>query len=194
MRTFNKPDLHAPRFRPKRINPLTADLYRRFKKEFPEHAEIPLSMFKEIVRVYNGLIWEGVIDNRNGVELPEGLGFICMATCPRPKKANPDIQKSIELGKVVNHKNWDSDHNLLKIFYTNHTAKYRFQNHQVWSFKAVKQFRKAASEAYIQNWPKYVVAEQGKKISGKFAKIKQNDFRIKIDSQVPEGYDEFSMD
>ncbi len=190
---FNKPDLHAPRFRPKRINPLTVNLYKRFKKKYPEHSEITLGMFKKIVRTYNGLLYQGVIDNRDGVELPEGLGFICMATCPRPKKTNPDIQKSIELGKTVNHKNWDSDNNLLKIFYTNHTAKYRFQNCQVWSFKAVKQFRKAASDAYILNWPKYIVAEPGKKISTKFAKIKRKDFLMRLAKDVPDDYDEFEM-
>ena len=191
---FNKPDLHAPRFRPKRINPLTSNLYKRFKKKYPEHTEVTLGKLKEIVRVYNGLLYQGVIDNRDGVELPEGLGFICMATCPRPKRVNPDIQKSFELGKVVTHKNWDSDNNLLKIFYTNHTAKYRFQNCQAWSFKAVKQFRKAASDAYILNWPKYIVAEPGKKISEKFAKIKQRDYLMTKAKEVPEGYDEFNMD
>ena len=194
MRTFNKPDLNAPRFRRKHINPLTKDLWERFKKKYPEHGEIPLAKFKEIIRVYNGLVWQGVIDNRDGVELPEGLGFICMATCPRPQTVNPDMAKSIELGKVINHKNWDSDNKLLKIFYTNYAAKYRFQNFQVWGFRAVKQFRKAASDAYKENWPMYMLAEPGKKISANIVRSHRNHFLSTKAKEVSEEYDEFNMD
>ena len=44
--------------------------------------------FKDIVMTFNSLLVEGVIDNRDGVELPDGIGFIFMASCPPTKKEN----------------------------------------------------------------------------------------------------------
>lgn len=190
---FKKPDLNAPRFRLKRINLLNRDLFKRFKKRYPEHKDMSLKQFKEIVRTFNGLLCEGVIENRDGIELPEGLGFIFMGTCPPAKKKNIDIMRSIEHGTAVSHRNWDSDNKLLKIFYTNHTTKYPFQNKQVWSFKAVKQFRKKASGAYKLNWPKYIVIDSKKKISAMFAKLRKRDYILAESKTIPEGYDEFKF-
>jgi hypothetical protein len=190
-KTFKKPDLHAPRFRQKRMNPLTRELFERFKERFPEHGEISLQQFKEVIKTFNGNLYQGMIDNRDGVELPEGLGYIFLGSCPPAKKQNIDIVKSLEYGIVAKHQNWDSDSKLLKIFYTNQNSKFPFQNKQVWAFKAVKQFRKAASEAYKMDWPKYIVVDSQKKISAMFAQYKTKDFTMAPGARIPEGFEEF---
>ncbi|TXG78745.1 hypothetical protein E6Q11_00405 [Candidatus Dojkabacteria bacterium] len=192
-KTFKKPDLNAPRFRSKRMNMLTKDLHARFLSKFPEYEGLSLQQFKEIITTFNGKLYQGVIDNRDGVELPEGLGFIFMGSCPPAKKQNIDIVKSLQYGVVANHKNWDSDNKLMKLFYTNRPSKYPFQNKQIWAFKAVKQFRKAASEAFREDWPRYIVVDNTKKISTMFAKIRKTDFINKHSSVIPENWDEFKM-
>jgi hypothetical protein len=192
-KTFKKPDLHAPRFRSKRMNMLTKDLHMRFLSKFPEYEGLSLQQFKEIITTFNGKLYQGVIDNRDGVELPEGLGFIFIGSCPPAKKQNIDIRKSLEYGVVANHKNWDSDNKLMKLFYTNRPSKYPFQNKQIWAFKAVKQFRKAASDAFKEDWPKYIVVDNTKKISTMFARIRKTDFINRHSSIIPENWDEFKM-
>jgi len=190
---FNKPDLNAPRFRPKRTSLLNKALYNEFIEKFPEHAELDLAIFKQIIRTFNDELCNGVIQNRDGVELPDGLGFIFMGTCPPAKKANIDISKSIKYGVVATHQNWDADGNLLKIFYTNHTSKYPLQNKQVWAFKAVKQFRKEASDVYKENWPKYIVVDSMQKISALFAKTRKRDYIKEEVKNIPDDYNEFNM-
>jgi hypothetical protein len=190
---YPKPDLNAPRFRPTRTNILKRSLYDAFIEKYPEYKDIDLATFKTIIRTFNEQLYKGIIENRDGVELPEGLGFIFMGTCPGSKKKNIDIAKSLKYGVLTHHQNWDADGNLLKIFYTNHTSKYPLQNKQVWAFKAVKQFRKAASEAYKEDWPKYIVVDSSQKISAFFAKMRKKDFILTQGTNIPEDYDEFKM-
>jgi len=190
---FRKPDLNAPRFRPNRTNILNGVLYKAFIKKYPRYEGIDLATFKSIIRTFNEELYLGIIQNRDGVELPDGLGFIFMGTCPATKKQNINIVESIKHGMVVKHQNWDSDNNLLKIFFTNHTSKYPLQNKQVWSFKAVKQFRKAASDAYKENWPKYIVVDPMKKISTFFTKMRRKDVSMADGKNIPADYDEFKM-
>lgn len=193
MKSFKEPDLNAPRFRPKRVNLLNSDLYHRFLEKFPEHEGLSLQQFKQIVHTFNGKISQGIIDNRDGVELPDGLGYIFMGSCPPAKKQNVDVGKSRKYGVAANHKNWDSDNRLLKIFYTNRPSKYPFQNKQVWAFKGVKQFRKAASEAFKTDWAKYIVVDNTKKISSMYAQLRKKDFILAQSAKVPDDWDEFKM-
>jgi len=190
---YKQPDLNAPRFRPKRSNILKRTLYEDFLKKYPQYADVDLETFKTIIRIFNKKLYEGIIENRDGVELPDGLGYIFMGTCPAAKTQNIDRAKSLQYGVTASHQNWDSDNNLMKIFYTNHTTKYPLQNKQVWAFKAVKQFRKAASDAYKENWTMYIVVDPTKKISTMFNKIRKRDF-VKEDVQhIPDDYNEFKM-
>lgn len=192
-KSFKQPDLNAPRFRHKHVSLLNRKLYDRFIKRFPEYKHLTLNEFKEIVKVFNGKITEGVIHNRDGVELPEGLGFIFMGSCPPAKSQNINVEKSLKYGVITNHKNWDSDNKLLKIFYTNKPSKYPFQNKQVWAFKAVKQFRKAASEAFKENWASYIVVDNTRKISSMYAKLRKKDYVLQSSAEVPEDWDEFNL-
>lgn len=190
---MNKPDLNGPRFREKRISVLTLKTLAAFKEKHPKYANLSLAQFKDIMITFHGKLTEGIIENRNGIELPEGLGFIFMGTCSTPKKKNIDFKKSIEFGVKATHKNWDSDNKLLKIFYTNHNAKYPFHNKQVWAFKAVKQFRKAASEAYIADFTKYIEVSPMAKISAKYDRHRKKEYAKNLTAIVPEGYDEFKI-
>jgi len=193
MRNIKKPDLNAPRFRNKRKTVITRDKLKLFKKKHPEHSEITFKEFKKIIMAFNNNMMEGVIDNRDGIELPAGLGFIFMGTCPPAKKQNIDFVKSIKYGIKTTYKNWDSDNKLMKIFYTNHTTKYPFSNKQVWSFKAVKTFRKKASDAYKKNWAKYIEVDPMQKISAMYDKYRKKDIAKSFRPNIPEGYDEFKL-
>ena len=193
MKEIRKPNLNGPRFRERRISVLTVKTLKKFKEKYPEYDSLKLAAFKDIVMTFNKLIVESIIENRNGVELPDGLGYIFMGTCPSPKKNNIDYGKSLKYGVETTHKNWDSDNKLLKIFYNNHSTKYPFKNKNVWSFKANKEFRKQASDAYKEGWTKYIEIPPSKKISSMFNKHRKKEYMQNLKPIIPEGYDEFKL-
>lgn len=193
MREIRKPDLNAPRFRTKRISVLTVKTLKAMKEKYPEYSNLSLQEFKSIIMTFNGLMVDSIIENRNGVELPDGLGFIFIGSCPPSKKKNIDYKRSHEFGVEASHRNWDSDNKLMKIFYTNRNSKHPFQNKQVWAFKAVKQFRKQASEAYKEDWAKYIEVSPTQKISAMFDRHRKKEYAKNMKPVIPEGYDEFKM-
>ena len=155
MTEFRKPDLSAPRFRNKTTNILNRKLYEAFIAKYPDRKDIDLNTFKSVVNTYNGYLWNAALVNRDGVELPESLGYILVAKCDKAKKDNTDFVASAKYGKRVNHANWDSDNYLAKICYTNYSLKYRFADRELWGFSPVKQFRQNVSRDFSKRYTGY---------------------------------------
>jgi hypothetical protein len=193
MKSIKKPDLKAPRFRGKSLSVLTAKTHKEFIAKYPEYSNLNYEGFKQIVMGFNRNLVEGIIENRSGVELPDGLGYIFIGTCPPSKKKNIDYKKSFEFGVEATHRNWDSDNKLMKIFYTNETSKYPFGNKRVWGFTAVRDFKRMASKAYKEHYLKYVEVAPKQKISALFDRHRKKELARNLKPVIPEGYDEFKM-
>lgn len=190
---YNKPDLNAPRFRPESYNVLNTELYKRFIAENPKFEGLDYATFKAIIYQINDQIWQTVIKDRNGVELPEQLGNLFIGSCQRKKGPNPDHKRSAEYGKVIQNRNWESDDYVAKIFYTNCETKYRFKNHDFWGFTGVRQFKRAVAHSYPENFKKYIEVENTLKISRLFRKIKNKTYDRIRTHQALEHYDEFAF-
>ncbi len=188
-----KPDLKAPRFRPKRLNFTNVDFYNEFIKKYPKHSHITVQQFKQVIEVFNKKIWETVIENRDGVELPEQLGYLFIGSCPR-KKSNVDFKKSMDYGKVIQNRNWESDDYLAKIFYTNYETKYRFKNHDLWGFIGLRDFKRSVAKTYPKEWKKYLVVDNMVRISRIFRKQKYMDYKKEETINLLEDYDEFNLE
>ena len=67
-----------------------------------------------------------------------------------------DYSLSKKYGKVIQNKNWDTDGNVGKIFYTNYSPKYRFKTRELWQFIAIRQFKRAVAKTYPKQWKKYI--------------------------------------
>jgi len=165
MSNFKKSDLNAPRFRSKSMNILNKELYDKFIEKYPQHKNLEIKKFKNIIKTFNGNLWKGVIDNREGIELPESLGYIFIGTCDKPDKINPNYKDSIKYGKLVTHRNWESDNYLAKIFYTNYSLKYRFKKRELWKFNPVRQFSRKVSKTYPELYSKYIYVKKGINVS-----------------------------
>lgn len=163
---FKKPDLNAPRKRESKYNVYNKQLLKQFKIDNPEFKNLTPAEFKEIISVFNGELWDHALNYRDGVELPENLGYIFLGTCFSPKKFNTDFGKSI-LGNGLRYrqKNFESDNFLAKIFYTNFANKYKFRNRELWKFEATRNFKRSVSKIYPNNWKIYVQVESNKNIS-----------------------------
>jgi len=189
---YKKPDLNAPRYRPKKLNLTNTDFYNKFIEENPKYSSLTIEQFKEIIKTFNGLIWNSVISERDGMQLPEQLGYLFIGSCPR-KKSNVDFQKSHEHGVILQHQNWESDQFAAKIFYTNYETKYRFKNHELWGFKGVRDFTRTVGKTYPQEWKKYIQVDNLIRVSRLFRNQKNRQFKKEETIDLLKNYDEFNL-
>jgi hypothetical protein len=180
---FKKPDLNAPRYREKKFGLLNKKTISEFKEKHPLYEHIDNEKLKRIIKLYNYNVWNGVIEFRDGVELPDSLGYLFIGTCKPGKTVNTNYALSKEYGKVLQNKNWETDGNIGKIFYTNWSTKYRFKNRQLWMFEATRDFKRSVAKEYPKNWQKYLFMKNRYRIAHLYNK--------KIDSKQLESYNEF---
>lgn len=194
VKKYNKPDLKGPRYRPTKHNLTNVEFYQRFIADNPKYASLTLAQFKEIIKVFNGMIWRNVVDYRDGVELPEQLGYLFIGTCPRRKKESIDYAKSGLYGQRIQNQNWESDNYMAKIFYTNFETKYRFKNHELWGFAALRDFKRTVAATYPKQWKMYVSVDNKMKISKLFRIHRFKEFKKNETITLLETYDEFNLD
>jgi len=171
---------NSPRFRSTSIGLLNRTTFNKFKLKYPQFKDCEEEVLKSIVLEYNRSLWRAALENRDGVELPEGLGNIFIGSCKPAIKENRDHIVSEKLGQTVIRRNLNSDSYLAKIFYTNYETKYRFKYRNLWMFKGAREFTTTTSKVYKVDWPKYIVVENYKKISNFFKKTKKKDYVKKI--------------
>lgn len=191
---YKKPDLNAPRYRPKKLNLTNTDFYNKFITNYPKYSNLTNAQFKEIITVFNGLIWKGVLEERDGIQLPEQLGYIFVGSCPKKKGDNTNYSKSSYYGVKLQNQNWESDQYTAKIFYTNYETKYRFKNHDLWGFTGVRDFKRSVAKTYPVEWKKYVLVDNKIKISRLFRLEKFKHFKINETKELLKNYDEFNLD
>ena len=188
---YKKPDLNAPRFRKKRISLLTPSFFSKVREK---HPNLSNKEIRRIIETFNDEIVNTVVDKRDGVELLEQLGYFFIGTCQRSKKhLHINEPLSVELGVRVYEQFPESDGYTAKIFYTNYETKYQFKFHNLWGFSSSRNFARKASHAYLKEWKKYIMVENGLQISRLYRKHKTKDF---IKKQVVDfllEYDEFDM-
>lgn len=189
-----KPDIHAPRYRPCRYNVYNYDFVKRFKKKYPQYKDVSPEEVYNIIHTMNTLMWKNAISERDGTELPEGLGYIFIGTCSTPKKFNVDFGTAIKTGNKFRHRNFASDNYLAKIFYTNYANKYKFGHREIWMFKGTRHFKRAVAEHYPENWKNYVMVDDFINISRIYKRSVKTDFINKRDAYIPENYNEFDLD
>jgi hypothetical protein len=71
---FRVPDVKAPRFRQESLNVTSKEFFKKFREKHPKHSDVSDSQIKNIIKAFNETLWETVIETRDGVQLPEGIG------------------------------------------------------------------------------------------------------------------------
>ncbi len=192
---FKKPDLNAPRYRPSRCSLMDASFMKEFYEKYPKYkGKVDKSLAIEILETFNILTWNEAINLRDGVELPEGIGYIFIGTCQPSKRYNPNYYLSVELNHRVMHRNFESDNYLCKIFYTNFTNKYRFPFRELWSFDPYRDFSRKTSAEYPKNWKKYLQVENHIFINKQYKEVKKKHYIKNRIAKVSEEYNEFDLD
>lgn len=181
--------LTAPRVTERNYNFVNLRLLRRLKKlgvlpknkEYKKFQEETYHVFKTITDM--------VIENRDGVMLPENLGHIFIGSCET--KSN-DYNLINKLNKNVKYQNYDTSHNTAKIFFSTYNCKYRIKDAELWALNAASSFSKKVSENYVKNWKKYIKVSKNKKIAYLY-KADVNNQIIKEDSELNLEYNELEI-
>ena len=193
MKEFKKPDVKAPRFRPEVHNILNKEFFKMFKEKYPKYKTVDDAVLKAIVKKFNTTVYQTVIDKRDGVQLPETIGWLFIGTCEQSKKKNIDFAKSVKYGMIVSNKNWETDGKLAKIFFTSHAPRHKMKNKEFWSFVACREFKRSVAKTYPENWNMYVAVDPTAKLRLTYQKVIKKQLAIKKQNADLKTYNEFDI-
>jgi hypothetical protein len=195
MRSFRKPNLNAPRYRKKVYRTYNEEFYKKFLEKYPKYKGYTYSELKKIIWHCHDQLQKEIIENRDGIELEQSLGFMFIGTCPRTTENRDiiDYGKSIKYGVIVSHKNWETDGNIGKIFYTNYAVKYKVQDRQIWKFVACRKFTRRVKDDYPKDWTKYIVVDNRLRISKMYTGVYMKEKSLKQDKDSLNTYNEFDI-
>ena len=193
MKEFKKPDVKGPRFRPETKNILTKEFFILFKKKYPKYKTIDNIELRKIIKKFNQVVYQTVIDNRDGIQLPEQIGWLFIGTCQQSKKENIDYAKSLKYGLRVSNKNWESDGKLAKIFFSNHAPKHKIKNREFWSFVACREFKRSVAKQYPENWQMYVEANPQTKLQYTYGRSLYKNLKLKDKEKEIHKYNDFEL-
>ena len=193
MKEFKKPDLKAPRFRPEVFSVLDKKFFDNFKKKHPKYKSYDNTVLRDIIKTFNRALFNNVIEKRDGVQLPETIGWLFIGTCQKSKKQNVDYAKSKQYGVKVSNTNFETDGKLAKIFFTSHAPKHKMKNREFWSFVACREFKRAVSKNYPENWNMYVVVDATTKLRQIYQKRVYKSMLVKKEKEDLKNYNEFDI-
>jgi hypothetical protein len=172
---------------------MDAEFYKGFQEKYPKYDKVMLSDIKKIVKKFNETLWETVIETRDGVQLPEGIGFIFIGTCMPAIEENIDYGKSKKYGFRVTNKNWETDGKLAKIFYSSYANKYKFAFRECWKFIACRNFKRKVAKVFPENWTMYVQIDRDRKMKSLYAATVFKNYKNKLLKKQLEDYNEFDI-
>jgi hypothetical protein len=193
MEKFNKPDVTAPRFRPEVYNLLNKELIEKFKKKYPKYKKIDEKFLRSLLKKFNQTVIHTVADVRDGVQLPEQIGWLFIGTCKQSKKHNVDYAKSNKYGVKVSNKNWETDGKLAKIFFTSYATKHKMKNREFWGFVACREFKRHVAKTYPENWNIYVEVQNTKWLKEVYTKAYLKEKILKDTKKALETYNDLEL-
>jgi len=151
------------------------------------------NVVKTIIVDTNKAIADLIIELRDGVELPEQLGHMFLGTCQPKIRKNVDFKTTDNYLKVIQHRNWESDNYLAKIFYTNYSSKYKFKFHELWGFKGCREFTRKVGKTYPENWKKYIQVDYSLKVSRLYRNYLKDVNRMVLDKERLQDYNPLEL-
>lgn len=189
---FRAPNIKGKRFRKGYTPVLTKELFEKFIKNHPQHKSLSIEKFTEIITHSSQRMWESIIEERDGLELPSG-GSIFLGSTKILAKNNYNIQASIKANTPVKHRNYETDGYVAKIYYTPRLSKIPMRERSIWAFKANRTFRRTVSQTYPLEWKKYIAVVNTFKITKEYNKSKLKQYSEQRAIKETESYNEFDF-
>jgi len=172
---------------------MNKEFFDNFRKKYSVYKNYTNSELRNIIKAFNKLVYNTVIEKRDGVQLPETIGWLFIGTCQNSKKVNIDYAKSNKYGLIVTNKNFDTDGKLAKIFFSSHAPKHKMKNKEFWSFTACREFKRSVSKYYPENWNMYVVVDATIKLKKTYQKMVTKNIAINKEKKDLKNYNEFDL-
>lgn len=192
MKTALQRNLKGPRFRNKMLQ-TTSDEWLTEIVNSSDCLVKDKNVVKTIIVDTNKAIADLIIELRDGVELPEQLGHMFLGTCQPKIRKNVDFKTTDNYLKVIQHRNWESDNYLAKIFYTNYGTKYKFKFHELWGFKGCREFTRKVGKTYPENWKKYIQVDYSLKVSRLYRNYLKDVNRMVLDKERLQEYNPLEL-
>jgi len=171
------------------------ELYEKFmrkNKSNPAFKDLTFLEFQSIIIKFNKELVNAIIDYPGGYELPNASGFIMIAAVKKGGKVVVDKGDGVEYTRQELN-NIATNGHLCKIMYSNYEDKYRIKDKRIWTFKASKEFRKLASDAFVKNYKKYAYLDKKTKLVGFVTGQERDNYRRTVPSTDFINYDEFNF-
>lgn len=137
---YNAPvDKKGPRFRKPVRNLLNIKFYNKLRKEIPG-SPFSVMEIRKIITTFHEECINVLATNRDGLELPESLGFLLVGGYQTPTTGN-----------YIGLPNWETNRKACRILYTTRPSKYKFKYSRIWGFSPGRQMKKAVSQSFIKN-------------------------------------------
>lgn len=182
MRRYRIVDKTAPRFRLSkfRYTVLNRELFDKFKEKYP-NIKMDYLVFKDIVCAINEEFISYVINNKEGVFLPCGMGKIYLCMYPPKERYLNDVVKR-EQGIHSTHFNFHSSDFVGKITWIMDGVKYKTDNTEFYGFIGHRNFKTRASNAF-KTQPELYIREARMIRAHEHYKRKNNE-RAKANSEI----------
>lgn len=187
------PDVKAPRFRKNSVHTATLETAAQIKKDVFACRSMSLAQIKNILIEYNKELVDTIINKRDGVEIPMQIGHMFVGTCPMTKRKNVNYKMSQEYMQTIQHRNWESDNYLAKIFFTTFGNKFRYKNNELWGFEPHRDFKRTLAKVYPLKWKQYVEVDPHLKISNIYRTKLYNIKKSEEDTESLKSYNEFEF-
>lgn len=193
MREVIKRSQLGPRHRVKRYNMLGLESIKEMIHDPDIMIKDPV-LIKKIIKLMHKKIKDTIIYTRDGIELAEQLGYMFLGTCQPKVRKNVDFKTTDYYLKVIQHRNWESDNYLAKIFYTNYETKYKFKYNDLWGFKGAREFTSQVGQEYPKNWKMYIQVDHTLKVARLYRNYVSELNRKAIDDIKIENYNPLELD
>lgn len=162
---YSAPNRKGKRMRRKSTSIMDRTRFLKFIELHPEYKGMSITQVNAVVKEFNNNIIEAVIENREGVSLPERLGELIILAFPSPKRKIIDFGESNKAGELRYHGNWESDNKIGKIVYGNACGS--IKNGRFLGLIPSRNFKQRMSKAFVKFWQKYIYVDNKYPINDK---------------------------
>ncbi len=185
-------DKKAPRFRPQQYFVFNEEFCIEFKKKYPKYKKINNQTLRKILYEFNSEFFKVVVEEREGVSLPEQLGFLFIGSLK--SCVGYDYGASNRLGKPIRASNLATDGLTAKIMYSNSAYNIKFQFRELWAFRAARNFKNLVSSTYPLEFNKYMVLDNLKKPTELLKKKNHKERILKNQEEELKNYNDLDID
>ena len=161
---MNMTDKKGPRFRLAYFQTVNKEFFDILRNKYSWAAKYTDAQLRKIILEYNKLLYHTVVNERDGVLLPNSIGLLFIGKCNPPRyRSLFEYQIGILGDRTFTTNNMSSSGYLAKIFFST-SYQQAPENMTMYTFKATREFKKLISKTFPEMWEKYIYVPNNMKV------------------------------